>query len=131
MTAATDTAAAAVTGITDQQLTALQAGRWDDDAHSIWPGWERAVGEEDEDGGVFQRLYLSTTDSGWTSQHASHAGVPSASQKISNFEGQLNWWNSLDEAVAECDKLAGGRKPAEEGSATKQEDRFAKMLAAS
>ena len=122
---ATDTEAAEITGITDQELVALQAGRWGDD-RTYTPGWERRVKEEDG-GWMLQRVFLSTTDSGWMSQHMSHVSAPSASQRISNFEGQINWWNRLDEALAECDKLAGGRKPDEEGSATKQEDIFAQQ----
>ena len=104
---ATDTAeTAVVTGITEEQLTVLQAGGWGDDDTGE-PGWER----EFEAG---ERM------SQWI-----FPNFVSAPRWIANSRDEGVRLNTLDEALTWCDEQAGGRKPAEAGSATKQEDRFA------
>ena len=116
MTAATATdAAAAVTGISDQELAALIEGGWRDDRTDT-PGWERAV----KVGGgrrMRQKVFAPAFayGNGWKA----------------DSEGEVVWRDSLDQALAWCDEQAGDRKPAEPGSATEQEDRFASLTAAS
>ena len=108
MTAA-DTETAVVTGITEEQLVALQAGGWgDDDTGS--PGWER-----DMKAGGGERM----------SQWIFPSNFVSGPRWIANSRDEGVRLNTLDEALTWCDEQAGGRKPAEAGSATKQEDRFA------
>ena len=109
MTAA-DTAAAeaAVTGITDQELTALRAGGWDDDGTST-PGWSREV--KVGDGEWEDQLIFPSIFTGWDADCGDEDDI---------------WRATLDEVLACCDERVGDAKPAEEGSATKQEDRFAR-----
>ena len=114
--AAADTATeAAVTGISDQELVALIAGGWRDDDTDT-PGWKRAV----KVGGgkrMRQRVFAPAFayGNGWKA----------------DSEGKVVWRDSLDEALDWCDEQAGGAKLAEPGSATEQEDRFARLAAAS
>ena len=108
MTATTTDTTAAATGITEEQLVALQAGGWDDDGHGT-PGWERAV--ETDDGGRADQLVFPCAFGGWDAN-------------ANSYVGDVIRQVTFDEALAWCDKQAGGRKPAKAGSATKQEDRF-------
>ena len=106
------TAEAAVTGITEEQLAALQRGGWGDN-DAILPGWKREVkvGNGDwENQWIFPSVFT-----GWNAVST-------------NGEDDI-WQVGFDEALAWCDNLAGGRKPAEAGSVTKQEDRFALLPA--
>ena len=104
----TATAEAAVTGITDEQLTALQSGGWGDNDAALLPAWKREFENGER---MFQWIFPSNFVSGprW----------------IADSRGEGVRLNSLDEALAWCDERAGGGEPAEAGSATKQEDRFA------
>lgn len=104
----TDTEAA-VTGITDEQLAVLQSGGWSDDGTDS-PGWKRVT--EVDDGGWVDQLIFPSVFAGWNAD--------------SDGEDDI-WRGSLDEALAWCDERAGGAKPAAPGSATKQEDRFARL----
>ena len=121
MTAAdTATAEAAVTGITDEELSALQAGGWGDtDANT--PGWRREVKRGRR--GRRQRIFPVIGGGG-------HAFVWNAESRRSDSEYEHVWLNSLDEALVWCDERVGGREPAKAGSATEQEDRFARLAAA-
>ena len=131
---ATDTAAA-VTGITNEQLAALQNGGWRDGDGVDTPGWGRMLEDEaeadaeGEDGGQVQLVY-PVDDGRWETEHRVFTDIASDSRQNMKIESQFNWWNSLEEALAGCDELAGDRKPAKPGSATEQEDRFALGLRA-
>ena len=119
----TATDAAVVTGVTEEQLTALVEGRWrdapgvsDDDG---MPGWDRDL---DGDGGsvhqwIFPFLSYFVSGVRWSANSNAESG------------GGNVFVNSLDEALSWCDERAAGRKSDEEGSATKQENLFAQMLA--
>ena len=101
------TAAAAVTGISDQQLAALIEGGWRDDRTGT-PGWEREMKAADGER-MSQWMYpFRTYVTAW------HAGEDVR-------------WDSLDEALAWCDEQARGAKPAKPAPATKQENRFARI----
>ena len=106
--------AAAVTGITDDQLVVLQAGGWDDDDDSVTPGWVREVKAESGER-TRQRMFLLLFAYGprWNA----YSG------------GEDIWRSSLDDVLVWCDEQTGGGEPAEAGSATKQEDRFARCIA--
>ena len=110
MTMTTDTEAA-VTGITDDQLTALQAGGWrdDDDEGTGVPGWKRFV--KVGDGEWEDQLIFPSAFAGWNADCDAKDDI---------------WRATFDEALAWCDERVGGDKPAKAGSATKQEDRFAR-----
>ena len=115
MTAATATDAAAATGITDDQLVVLQAGGWDDDDGSDGtPGWVREVKAESGER-TLQRMFVLLFAYGprWNA----YSG------------GENIWRSSLDDVLVWCDERGGGAEPAEAGSATKQEDRFARCIA--
>ena len=117
---ATDTAAAAVTGITEEQLAALQDGGWCD-THSVsTPGWRRdfvAVLSEDDAELVWQQVWLS--DCGrWFASSKGETAV---------------FHDSLEKMLAWCDDRAGDAKPtfpAKPSPPTKQEALFARMAAA-
>ena len=112
---ATDTAAAeTAAGITDQQLTALQAGGWGDDGGAE-PGWEREAEAKDGGGRVRQRVWP----------------LPAWGRWYANSGDDRTGADVFDEALAWCDEQAGGRKSDKTGSATKQENRFASLTAAS
>ena len=101
-------ASGAVTGITDQELTALVEGGWCDAASGL-PRWGRMV--EAGDGERIDQRVFPSIFAGWS---ASSYGENEFSQGGLTFDGALAW----------CDERAGGRKPAKPGSATKQEDHF-------
>ena len=112
---ATDTASAA-TGITEEQLTALVEGRWQDAPDNGKPGWNRDLDGDGEI--VHQWLFpFNAPDDPGVRWSANSSGTHSGSRHV--------FVNSLDEALAWCDQRAGGSKPDEEGSATKQEEGFA------
>ena len=119
-TAKTDTAV--VTGVTEEQLTALVEGQWQDDDDLDTPRWERAVVVGGEDMWMFQWIFpfIAADGSGvrWT---ANSGGTHSGNEHV--------FVNSLDEALSWCDERAGDRKPAAAGSVTKQENRFAELAA--
>ena len=119
---ATDTAAAAVTGVTEEQLTALQAGRWQDYENLDTPCWKRAVVVGGKDRWLFQEITPFIAADGSSVRWSADSGG-------SHSGGDHIDVNSLDEALSWCDQYAAGRLTEEEGSATKQEDRFARMLA--
>ena len=104
--------AVAVTEITDQESAALIEGGWRDDDLDT-PGWEREVKNE---------------SGGWVSQWVYPRAWPSSvrSKWFANSGGEGEWMSTFDEAMSWCDKRAGGGEPAEPGSATKPEDRFAR-----
>ena len=111
MTAAADTAAAAaICGISDQQLVALNDGGWGDDGGR--PGWKREVTAQDG-GRMWQRIWALRDWGIWYAKSG----------------GDTTWADGFDKALAWCDERTWGRKPAEPGSATKQEDRFAELAA--
>ena len=114
MTAAA--AAAAVTGITDQELTALRAGGWDDDLTDT-PGWKRFMKAGD---GEWAHQLIFPSFLGWNA--GGNAGW------TANTDGEEECLNTFDEALARCNERAGGFA-FEPGSATKQEDRFTRMAA--
>ena len=101
------TAAAAVCGITDQQLAALQSGGWRDDVTDT-PGWQRLM--ETSAGGLVSQMVRPDGDSKWYA----YSGLGSRSPLLNSFEEVLAW----------CDEWAGELVP-KAGTATKQEDRFA------
>ena len=105
--AAITTEEAAICGVTDQQLATLNEGGWRDDYVGL-PGWTR----EFESIPWMQETYQSV-DGRWNAHSC----------------GAVSWWNSFDEALAWCDRRAGGRKPAKAGSDTKQEGRFVRLAA--
>ena len=114
MTAAdTATAEAEITGITDQQLDALRSGGWHDDNHHYSPSWVRRIEEDVREERLLQKVFPSYVASKWYGN--------------SDWEGAE--FGSLDKAIAWCNERAGDHKPAEPGSATKQEDRFARRAA--
>ena len=97
-----------VEGITDEELALLVEGGWFDD-YTGTPGWGRTV--KDEDGKeMWQSVLPSPSRPGW-------------------WAGGEELVDSLDEALSWCDDRAAGYKilPAE-GTATKQEERFAAFL---
>ena len=105
-------AEAAVCGITDGQLAALRSGGWDDGGVD-YPSWGREVNVGGER--VRQRMFLHIFAYGprWNADSG----------------GEDIWRDSFDDVLAWCDERAGGGKSAEVGSATKQEDRFARTAA--
>ena len=103
---------AAVTEITDQELAALRSGGWNNNDDDDRPGWEREM--ETGDGRRMRQSVFPSIFTGW------NAGSDS---------GDDLWRGTFDEALAWCDKRAGGRKPAKPGSATKQEARFVRLAA--
>ena len=147
MTAATDTATA-ITGITEEQLAALQNGGWGDDTDGDGrPGWRRAAvpveadadddaeaeadAEDKDDETTLQWVGLSE-DGRWESLQLSLAStVVSDSQRNYRIGRDTISWDSFDEMLVWCDEQVRGAKPAKPSSATKQEDRFALMAAAS
>ena len=125
---ATDTAAE-ITGITDQQLTALQAGGWDDDSVEGPPIWKRVMEPEDGEQMVqWVRWDPTTWASIWS---AAMDAPPSGPSQNADFGGELHLWSNFDVMLAGCDEKARGLKPVTQGEATKQEDSFAQLLAAS
>ncbi len=110
------TETATIAGITDEQLAALIAGRWEDD-YSGTPGWERWVTDDDNGGRrlVHQWMFPSYYRPGeWNMSSG----------------GEETWIDTLDEALKWCDNQAGNReiKPPS-STATKQEERFARWAA--
>ena len=103
------TATAVITGISDEQLAALQNGGWRDDRIGH-PGWKRDV---------------EVGDGRWMIQQVfpSHDGTWSC--LCNGFDRRWQFDLTFDGALAWCDEQVGGCKPAKAGSATKQEDRFA------
>ena len=102
--------AAEITGISDAQLTELTAGGWSDDS-SVTPGWRRevkdaALGEEE-----WQSVFPSIIHPGWKARFGPWGGTNTG---------------SLEEALRWCDNQVGnGEVLSADGSATKQEERFA------
>ena len=116
---ATDTAAA-VTGVTEEQLTALVEGQWQDADLLDTPRWKRAlVGGKDK--WMFQDIYPFNAADGSGVRWNADSGSRSGDEHIIV--------NSLDEALSWCDQWAAGRKSVKPGSATKQENRFALLAA--
>lgn len=110
------TAEMVVTGITDEQLEALVGGGWEDDRTST-PGWERWVlvgGEDGEQRQVRQGVFPSFVRSEWNA--------------VFNPR-ESTWVDSLDEALKWCDDRAEAYEIAPlKGTATKQEDRFRRVV---
>ena len=108
---ATDTETAVICGITDDQLSALRRGGWHDD-DSDTPGWRREA--LDGDKWVTQWMFPSffDCDSRWNA----------------DSDGGSEWVRNFEEAMKVCDGLANGY-PSGAGTATKQEDRFARRAA--
>ena len=121
MTAATATDAA-VTGVTEEQLVVLVGGRWQDSPDNGMPGWHRNLDGDGEI--VYQWLFPAPApdDPGVVRWNAKSGSPESGGEQV--------FVNSLDEALAWCDGRAAGRKPVKAASATKQEDRFARIAAA-
>ena len=104
-------AAAEITGITDEQLTALQNGGWNDDSTNT-PGWRRA---------------LKVEGGGWVFQWIGPVYFFSSSEWKADSQGKNTWWNTFEEALAWCDERTRGGVPeaAPEDTTTKQETLFA------
>ena len=122
MTATDMTAGAMIAAITDEQLEELRSGGWNDigDVERCL-GWERTLEAEAEDGGVTVQWASPVDDGGWESEHRVYADA--ARRNLNLEETEVALWNSLEEALAKCDELAGDRKPAKPGSPTNQDGR--------
>ena len=111
MTAADTETAAAVTGITDDQMSALRRGGWHDD-DSDTPGWRREAIDGDK----------------WVTQWVFPSFFDCDSRWNADSDGGSEWVRNFEEAMKVCDGLANGY-PSGAGTATKQEDRFARRAA--
>ena len=117
-----ETAAAAVTGVTEEQLTALVEGRWQDYENLDTPCWKRAVVVGGKDRWIFQEITpFIAADGSSVRWDADSGGTHSGGEHICV--------NSLDEALAWCDQRAVSLEIDDKGTATKQENRFARMVA--
>lgn len=108
-----------IMGVSDEQLAALNRGRWEDAGVSkSKPAWQRLVASEEDDGrGTHQ--WVTT---GFFS--------PDKWQATSGGVKEDAWFDSLDDALKWCDDKAGGNKIlVSYKPATRQEDRFVWLTA--
>lgn len=111
------TETAAITGITEEQLETLIAGRWFDSVGGA-PGWERKIAVEWIDG--------------WgepgTRRTMQWVYPAAGGEWMAHFDNERLYASSLEDALRWCDSRAEGNKIAPSGrSATRQEDRFARL----
>lgn len=108
-----------ITGVSEEQLTALTAGRWvDDDTNT--PGWERWMTVIDEDGErwrVRQWVFPAYIRNGWH--------VIAETEDKDEEERLAGQTDTLEEALMLCDNWADSNEIERPSvSATLQEHRF-------